>query len=161
MSALPALFISHGAPTLPLEDSPARRFIEGLGNDLPKPRAILAVSAHWETARPTVSAVERPETIHDFSGFPQALYRLRYPAPGAPDLAQRVVGLLGAKRIVADIDRTRGLDHGAWTPLILMYPQADIPVTQLSIQPDQGPEYHWRIGEALRPLRDEGVLVVA
>ena len=161
MSALPALFISHGAPTLPLEDSPARHFIEGLGSELPKPRAILAVSAHWETERPAVSAVERPETIHDFHGFPQALYRLQYPAPGAPDLAQRVVELLGATGMGADVDRTRGLDHGAWTPLLLMYRQADIPVTQLSIQPQQGPEYHWRIGQALRPLREEGVLILA
>ena len=161
MSALPALFISHGAPTLPLEDSPARHFIAGLGADLPKPRAILAVSAHWETARPTVSAAERPETIHDFSGFPQALYRLRYPAPGAPELAGRVVELLEGIGIKTDIDADRGLDHGAWTPLLLMYREADIPVTQLSIQPHEGPEHHKRIGEALRPLRDEGVLVVA
>jgi 4,5-DOPA dioxygenase extradiol len=161
MSALPALFISHGAPTLPLEDSAARHFIEGLGRELPKPRAILAVSAHWETAQPTVSTAERPETIHDFSGFPQALYRLQYPAPGAPDLARRVVELLDAKGIATRTDEKRGLDHGAWTPLILMYPDAEIPVTQLSIQPHEGPEHHWRIGEALRPLRDEGVLVVA
>src|SRR4051794_40200709 len=97
MSTLPALFISHGAPTLPLEDSPARHFIESLGGELPRPRAILAVSAHWETAQPTVSTVEEPETIHDFSGFPEPLYRLRYPAPGAPQLGSRVVELLGEK----------------------------------------------------------------
>ena len=161
MTALPALFISHGAPTLPLEDSPARHFIESLGAKLPKPRAILAVSAHWETAHPAVSTAEKPETIHDFHGFPQALYALRYPAPGAPQLAHRVVELLGTKGMSVAIDPNRGLDHGAWTPLLLMYPQADIPVTQLSIQSHQGPEYHWRIGEALRPLREEGVLVVA
>jgi 4,5-DOPA dioxygenase extradiol len=161
MSALPALFVSHGAPTLPLEDSPARHFIAGFGPDLPRPRAILAVSAHWETARPTVSAAEKPETIHDFRGFPQALYELRYPAPGAPQVAGRVVELLRENGLAAEVDRTRGLDHGAWTPLLLMYPQADIPVTQLSIQPHENPAYHWRIGEALRPLREEGVLIMA
>ena len=161
MSALPALFISHGAPTLPLEDSPARHFIAGLSADLPRPRSILAVSAHWETARPMAGGVERPGTIHDFNGFPQALYRLQYPAPGAPDVARRVVELLESNGTSAAIDPQRGLDHGAWTPLILMYPDADIPVTQLSIQPHADPAHHWRIGEALRPLREEGVLIVA
>lgn len=161
MSAIPALFISHGAPTLPLEDSPARHFIAALGAELPQPAAILAVSAHWETARPRVGGAERPETIHDFHGFPEALYRLRYPAAGAPQLAQRVASLLRDAGLSADIDEDRGLDHGAWTPLLLMYPQANIPVAQLSIQPDQDALYHWRLGEALRPLRDEGVLVLA
>ena len=161
MAALPALFISHGAPTLPLEDSPARHFIASLGRELPKPRAILAVSAHWETVQPVVSTAEKPETIHDFHGFPRALYELTYPAPGAPDLARRAVALLGAEGIPAGTDAARGLDHGAWTPLLLMYREADIPVTQLSIQPHEGPEHHWRIGEALRPLREEGVLIVA
>ena len=161
MTALPALFISHGAPTLPLEDSPARHFIESLGAKLPKPRAILAVSAHWETDRPAVSTAEKPETIHDFHGFPQALYALRYAAPGAPQLAHRVAELLGAKGLSVQTDPNRGLDHGAWTPLLLMYREADIPVTQLSIQPHEGPEHHFRIGEALRPLREEGVLIVA
>jgi 4,5-DOPA dioxygenase extradiol len=161
MAVMPALFVSHGAPTLPLEDSPARHFIEGLGAQLPRPRAILAISAHWETQRPAVSAAEHPETIHDFHGFPAPLYRLRYPAPGSPQLAQRVAQLLAGHDIEADIDPQRGLDHGAWTPLILMYPQADIPVAQLSVQPRQGPAHHWALGEALRPLRDEGVLVLA
>jgi 4,5-DOPA dioxygenase extradiol len=161
MSAIPALFVSHGAPTLPLEDSPARHFIAGLAAALPAPRAILAISAHWETARPAVSAAEHPETIHDFHGFPEALYRLRYPASGAPELAQRVAGLLREHGLAADIDNTRGLDHGAWTPLLLMYPQAEIPVTQLSVQPEKDAAYHWRLGEALRPLRDEGVLILA
>jgi 4,5-DOPA dioxygenase extradiol len=161
MSAMPALFLSHGAPTLPLEDSPARHFIAALAAELPQPRAVLAISAHWETQRPAVSTAERPGTIHDFSGFPEALYRLRYPAPGAPQLAGRVAALLFDRGMQVDIDPERGLDHGAWTPLILMYPQADIPVTQLSIQPHLGTEHHWRIGEALRPLRDEGVLILA
>ena len=161
MSALPAFFISHGAPTLPLEDSAARHFIAGLAASVPKPRAILAVSAHWETTRPAVSAAKQPETIHDFRGFPEALYRLQYPAPGAPALASRVAELLESKGIKTDVDPRRGLDHGAWTPLLLMYPDAAIPVTQLSIQPHESPGHHWRMGEALRPLREEGVLVVA
>lgn len=158
---MPALFVSHGAPTLPLEDSPARHFIAGLGAELPRPAAILAVSAHWETPRPSVSAAERPETIHDFHGFPEALYRLRYPAAGAPQLARRVAHLLRDAGLSVDIDEDRGLDHGAWTPLLLMYPQAAIPVTQLSIQPQQDARYHWQLGEALRPLRDDGVLILA
>ena len=161
MSAIPALFVSHGAPTLPLEDSPARHFIENLGAELPKPTSILTISAHWETDRPAVSAAEHPETIHDFHGFPEALYRLRYPAPGTPELARRAAALLSAHGLPANLDPARGLDHGAWTPLILMYPDAKIPVTQLSVQPHEDAAHHWRIGEALRPLRDEGVLILA
>jgi 4,5-DOPA dioxygenase extradiol len=158
---VPALFISHGAPTLPLEDSPARHFLEHLGDELPRPRSILAVSAHWETMRPTVSAAAQPATIHDFHGFPQALFRLRYPAPGAPELAARVTQLLRERGFEVDVHQERGLDHGAWTPLILMYPRADIPVTQLSVQPRLGAEHHWHVGEALRSLRDEDVLILA
>ncbi|HXF65501.1 MAG TPA: class III extradiol ring-cleavage dioxygenase [Burkholderiales bacterium] len=161
MSRLPAIFVSHGAPTLPLEESAAREFLVRLGGELPRPRAILAVSAHWDTARPEVSAAERPGTIHDFYGFPPELYRLRYPAPGAPELARRLAGLLGASGLAAEVAPDRGLDHGAWVPLMLMYPAADIPVTQLSIQSRLGPAHHVRLGEALRPLRDEGVLVLA
>lgn len=161
MKAMPSLFVSHGAPTLPLETSPARSFLAGLGAAIGRPRAILAVSAHWETDRPAVSAAARPETIHDFYGFPEALYRLRYPAPGAPQLAERVAGLLREEGMPVDIDPARGLDHGAWTPLLLMYPEADIPVTQLSVQTHLGPAYHLRLGEALRPLREEGVLILA
>jgi 4,5-DOPA dioxygenase extradiol len=161
MSAMPALFVSHGAPTLPLEDSPARDFLAHLGSELAVPKAILAISAHWETERPAVSAAERPETIHDFHGFPEALYRLRYPAAGAPALARRVADLLRGRGLAVDIDEARGFDHGAWTPLLLMYPQAQIPVAQLSVQPHQDAAYHWRLGEALRPLRDEGVLILA
>jgi 4,5-DOPA dioxygenase extradiol len=119
------------------------------------------VSAHWDTARPAVSAAEHPETIYDFYGFPPELYRLRYPTPGAPKLAERAAGLLETSGLRTDIDPARGLDHGAWTSLMLMYPAADIPVTQLSIQSQLGPGHHVRLGEALRPLRDEGVLLFA
>jgi 4,5-DOPA dioxygenase extradiol len=161
MDRQPALFVSHGSPTMPLERSAANDFLRKLGPALGRPNAILMVSAHWDTERPAVSAAQRPETIHDFYGFPPELYRLRYPAPGAPQLADKVAGLLERKGMRADIDPARGLDHGAWTPLILMYPEADIPVTQLSIQSHLGPAHHVQLGEALRPLRDEGVLVFA
>ena len=145
---------------MPLETSAANDFLRGLGAMLGRPESILMVSAHWDTESPAVSGAERPETIHDFYGFPPALYRLRYPAPGAPRLAKRVAGLLGGQGYKVDIDPERGLDHGAWTPLILGYPEADVPVAQFSIQSHLGPAHHLKIGEALRPLRDEGVLIV-
>jgi len=156
MVAMPTLFVSHGSPMMPLENIPAKHFLEGLAANLPRPKAILSVSAHWETETPEVSAAPRPETIHDFFGFPAELYALQYPAPGAPDLAKRVAELTGAK-----IDADRGLDHGAWTPLLLAYPDADVPVTQVSIQPHAGPAHQYALGEALKPLREEGVLIVA
>ena len=157
---LPSLFLSHGAPTLPLTDTPARTFLQQLGHTLERPKAILVISAHWETAVPTVNAVDSNETIHDFGGFPRALYDLRYPAPGSPTFAARVAEQLRAGGFDCNIDRRRGLDHGAWVPLLLMYPQADIPVLQLSVQPHLGPEHHLRVGRALAPLRDEGVLII-
>ena len=157
---MPSLFLSHGAPTLPLTDTPARAFLSQLGNTFERPKAILVVSAHWETAVPTVNAVDSNETIHDFGGFPRALYDLRYPAPGAPALAGRIAELLQSGGFVCNIDKRRGLDHGAWIPLLLMYPKADIPVLQLSVQPHLGPEHHLRVGRALAQLRNEGVLII-
>lgn len=155
MTTLPSLFVSHGAPDLVVTDTPARAFLEGLGRDLPRPDGVLVVSAHFETPEPAVGTAAAPETIHDFRGFDEALHRLHYPAPGAPELARRAAALLGAAE-----DAERGLDHGAWVPLMLLYPEADLPVAQLSVQPDAGPAHHHAVGEALRPLRDEGVLVV-
>lgn len=157
---LPSLFLSHGAPTLPLTDTPARAFLSQLGHELPRPKAILVASAHWETERPAVNAVAWNETIHDFYGFPRALYELRYPAPGAPDLARDIAARLQAAGLPCDIDTQRGLDHGAWVPLSLIYPAADIPVLQLSVQTHLGPVHHLRLGRALTPLRDDGVLIV-
>jgi len=157
---MPSLFLSHGAPTLPFTDVPARAFLHQLGTGLKRPKAILVVSAHWETKVPTVSAVDRNETIHDFGGFPRSLYELRYPAPGSPTIAGRVSTLLQRTGLDCKIDRNRGLDHGAWVPLLLMYPQSDVPVLQLSIQTHLGPAHHLRVGRALAPLRDEGVLIV-
>jgi 4,5-DOPA dioxygenase extradiol len=157
---LPSLFVSHGAPTLPFTDTPARAFLQQLGHTFERPKAILVISAHWETAVPTVNAVDSNETIHDFGGFPRALYDLRYPAPGSPTLAAHVAARLRAAGFDCNIDKRRGLDHGAWVPLMLTYPQADIPVLQLSVQSHLGPEHHLRVGRALAPLRDEGVLII-
>ena len=117
------LFLSHGAPTLPFEDVAARHFLKGLATTMPRPRAILVVSAHWETRVPTVNAVERNRTIHDFGGFPDALYRLTYPAPGDPQLADRVADLLAEAGLPSATDTARGLDHGAWVPLMLAWPE--------------------------------------
>lgn len=153
------LFVSHGAPTLVVEDVPARNFLAELGRSIARPKAVLVISAHWETQEPHAGVAERPETIHDFYGFPEELYRLRYDAPGAPDVGRRAVGLLTQAGIPA-VGELRGLDHGAWCPLMLMFPRADIPVTQLSIQPTHGPTHHFAVGQALRPLTTEGVLVL-
>lgn len=157
---LPVLFVSHGAPTLPLTDCPARDFIAGLGRSLARPKAVLAVSAHWDSDQPLVNRVAVNETIHDFYGFPEALYRIRYPAPGSPELASRVIEALGANGFHADGDNDRGLDHGAWVPLMLMYPEHDIPVIQLSIQSHLGPAHHIRLGRAVSALRDEDLLIL-
>jgi 4,5-DOPA dioxygenase extradiol len=158
---LPAVFVSHGSPMLAIEDSAARRFLQQLPNQLPeRPKSILMVSAHWERLRPTVSAPPRNETIHDFGGFPPELYTLSYPAPSSEALAKRVAQLLAAEGLPTDIDTRRGLDHGAWVPLMLAWPDADIPVVQLSVQTRLGPEHHYRLGQLLAPLRSEGVLVI-
>jgi 4,5-DOPA dioxygenase extradiol len=158
---LPTLFVSHGAPILPLTDVPARDFLQALPGMLnARPTAILMISAHWETQVPTVNVVETNDTIYDFGGFDPALRQLRYPAPGSAALADRVGTLLTEAGMPTLVDRHRGLDHGAWVPLLLMYPQADIPVVQLSIQSHLGADHHLALGHALAALRSEGVLVV-
>lgn len=146
---------------LALEDSPARRFLQELGRTLPRPKAIVVFSAHWETAgSPAVGLASRPQTIHDFGGFPAALYALQYPAPGAAGVAQRAAALLEDAGFSVARDAGRGLDHGAWVPLRLMYPEADIPVAQISLLRGAGPAVHERLGRALASLPDEGVLVI-
>jgi len=160
LPSLPAVFLSHGSPMHALEAGVAGRAWHALGERLGRPRAILIASAHWETARPALTGAARPQTIHDFYGFPPALYALRYPAPGAPDIAERARALLAGAGLDADVDPERGLDHGAWTPLLYAYPAADVPVLQLSLQPERGPRHHLALGAALAPLADEGVLLL-
>lgn len=158
---LPSLFVSHGAPDLLLTEAPAKQFLQGLLAQLPyRPKAILVSSAHWETPEPAINAPETNDTIHDFGGFPEPLYRMHYPAPGAMELALRASELIVKQGFTARIDRNRGLDHGAWAPLLLMHPAADMPVAQISVQPNLGPAHHLAIGQALAPLRNEGVLVL-
>lgn len=160
MSRFPSIFISHGSPMLPLETHSARDFLQGLGQQLGYPKAIVCISAHWSTARPCVTGAAHPQPIHDFYGFPEAAYQLKYFPPGAPELASQVTYLLKDRGIESAVDTSRGLDHGVWNPLLLMYPKADVPVIQLSIQTPLGPAHHWAMGEALAPLRREGVLIL-
>ena len=160
MSTLPTLFLSHGSPMFAIEAGAAPRAWAALGRSLPRPRAVLIASAHWETSVPMLSGNPKPETIHDFGGFPEALYQERYPAPGAPELAAKAVALLKVAEIAAGIDGCRGLDHGAWVPLKWMYPEHNVPIVQLSVQPELGTAHHLRLGRALAPLADEDVLII-
>lgn len=161
MTPMPALFISHGSPELAVRDTPAHRFLSGYRADLPTPRAILVVSAHWETAQPEVATGAHPATIFDFGGFDPRLRTIRYDAPGAPAVALRAKQALEAAGLTVAADPGHGWDHGVWVPLHLLYPDRNVPVAQVSIQPKADPAYHFRIGQALAPLRDEGVLIVA
>ena len=158
---LPTIFISHGAPTIALESTPASLFLQELGSKLPRPKAILTISAHWTTPHPQFSLSSNPITIHDFGGFPPALYELQYAAPGAPELSLRAAELLKQAGIECATVPERGYDHGVWIPLQLMFPAADIPIAQLSCQPAAAPVDHFKIGQALTSLRDEGVLIIA
>jgi 4,5-DOPA dioxygenase extradiol len=160
MDKLPTLFLSHGAPDLPLQKGAVTQFLRSLHQQFPTPNAILVISAHWYSPLPMVSAAAYPRTIHDFSGFPQSLYELAYPAPGSPELADRIVNLLAQSGISCQADPSRGFDHGTWTPLILAYPAADIPVVQLSIQSYKDVAYHRQLGQALESLRYEGVMII-
>ena len=155
---MPALFVGHGSPMNAIEENDVRRTWSGLGARLPRPRSILCVSAHWETRGVRLTASPFPETIHDFMGFPQALFDVRYPAPGDTDLARRAADLLAAHG--ARLDPDRGLDHGAWSFLLAMYPEADVPVVQLSLDTSRPGSFHYDLARALAPLRAEGVLVV-
>ena len=155
---MPVIFVGHGSPMNAIEDNAFRRSWVALGARLPRPKAILCVSAHWETRGVLLTASERPGTIHDFLGFPQALFDVRYPAPGDPALARRAAALLAP--FGARLDTERGLDHGAWSVLLAMYPRADVPVVQLSLDTSREAAFHYRLGQALLPLRDAGVLVV-
>lgn len=155
---MPVLFIGHGNPMNAIEDNVFSQAWLELGRTLPRPRAILCISAHWETAGPRVTAMEHPRTIHDFYGFPEPLYRVHYPAPGDPDLARLIRD--AAPEAGIQLDSAWGLDHGAWSVLCRMFPGAAIPVVQLSLDRAREPELHYRLGRALHPLREQGVLIV-
>ncbi|MDA3898484.1 MAG: class III extradiol ring-cleavage dioxygenase [Desulfobacteraceae bacterium] len=156
---MPVLFISHGPPTILLMDTPVRSFLKQLGGQIPTPRSILCISAHWEASKPNVSSGAQAELIYDFGGPPQ-LFEQTYSAPGAPDLADETCKLLAAAGIDAGKNPDRGLDHGAWIPLKLMFPKADIPIVQLSVQTEKDTSHHFELGKALRPLRQKGVLII-
>ncbi|MBF2088563.1 MAG: dioxygenase [Synechococcales cyanobacterium K44_A2020_017] len=158
---LPTFFISHGAPDLPIRTGPTQDFLRQLLASLPEqPTAMLVISAHWLTAQPTLSTNPQPQTIYDFGGFPPHLSELVYRAPGSPTLAKRVAELLAEAGFAPQFNSDRGYDHGAWTPLILMNPAGQIPVTLLSLQPQETPAHHLHLGKALACLRDEGVLII-
>ncbi len=156
----PTLFISHGSPALVIEDSPARDFLRSYGLKLGTPRAIVIASAHFASSRPAVVGDERPGMIYDFGGFPPELYRMVYPAPGDPAAAIKVAGLLQAAGFAPAMVKDRGYDHGTWVPLTLLYPAAEVPVVQLSVQPQLGAAHHLKVGRALSSLKDEGILVM-
>ena len=155
---LPAVFVGHGSPMNAIEDSAFRRGWAELGRTLPRPQAILCVSAHWETKGVLVTGADTPSTIHDFYGFPPELFAVRYPAPGRPVLAHRVAEML--REFAAGVDPARGLDHGCWSVLVAMYPEADVPVVQLSLDSRQPGPFHYALAKQLQPLRDEGVLIL-
>ncbi|MDI3355865.1 dioxygenase [Pseudomonas sp. UYIF39] len=156
----PSLYISHGSPMLALEPGASGPALARLAAELPKPKAIVIVSAHWESNELLVSGNPQPETWHDFGGFPQALFDVQYPAPGNPQLAAEVVELLKSDGLPARIDAKRPFDHGVWVPLSLMYPHADIPVVQVSLPTRGGPALQTRVGHALTSLREHGVLLI-
>lgn len=155
---MPVLFVGHGNPMNAIERNEFHLGWAEVAKRLPRPRAILCVSAHWETRGAHVTAAAMPATIHDFYGFPQALFDVRYPAPGDPALAARVASLVTSERV--GLDPLRGIDHGAWSVLIAMYPSADVPVVQLSMDTGQPGPHHYTLARQLAPLRDEGVLVL-
>ncbi len=160
MSTPRTLFLSHGAPTLALDHSPTVAFLRDLGQRVTKPKAVVIVSAHHTTAAPVLGAHPAPPTVHDFGGFPEPLYRLRYPSAGAVDLAERTAATLRDAGFDAAIDPRHGIDHGVWVPLLHLFPAADVPVVPLSVSPRQDAAWHLALGRALAPLLSDEVLLI-
>lgn len=155
---MPALFLGHGSPMNAIEEN---EFVQGfrkIGKEIPKPRAIICVSAHWETRGTLVTAMQKPATIHDFGGFPEALYQVQYPAPGSPELAKETKSLVTKTEV--GLDDKWGLDHGAWSVVKHLYPDADVPVIQMSLDYGQKPQYHYDLAQELRSLREKGILII-
>ncbi len=158
-SRMPVVFFGHGSPTIALETNAVTQTWRDMAESLPRPKAILCVSAHWLTRGVAVTAMAKPKTIHDFGPLAADLFKIQYPAPGAPDLARRVQALLAPEPVALDTGQW-GLDHGTWSVLMKAFPDADVPVVQLSMDAAKGPEHHYAMGRRLAPLRDEGVLIV-
>ena len=155
---MPVLFLGHGSPMNAIEEN---EFVQGwreIGKTLPKPNAVLCVSAHWETKGTFVTAMEKPKTIHDFGGFPKELYEVQYPAPGSPELAKETKSII--KKTEIGLDDKWGIDHGAWSVIKHLYPDADVPVIELSLDYSQSPQYHYELAKELAPLRNKGVLII-
>ncbi|WP_449421201.1 4,5-DOPA-extradiol-dioxygenase [Reichenbachiella versicolor] len=155
--SMPVLFLGHGIPMNAIEENEFVKGFRKVSSEIALPKAVLCVSAHWETRGTLVTAMEKPRTIHDFGGFPQELFEVQYPAPGSPELAQKVKDLI--KSTDVHLDDKWGLDHGAWSVIRHMYPDADLPVIQLSLDHTQGPRYHYDLAKELVKLRDKGVLI--
>ena len=155
---MPALFLGHGSPMNALQEN---EFVQGfrkVSSEIPKPQAILCVSAHWETRGTQITAMEKPTTIHDFGGFPKALFEVQYPAPGSPELARETKSII--KKTEVELDDKWGLDHGAWSVIKHLYPEADVPVIELSLDYYQTPQFHYELAQELKPLREKGVLII-
>lgn len=155
---MPVLFVGHGSPMNAIEDNEFSQTWEAIGKALPRPKAVLCISAHWESAGPRITVMQHPRTIHDFGGFPGELFEMEYPAPGSPELAKNIQSEIKTVEIVADTQW--GLDHGSWSVLCRMFPAADIPVLQLSLEHNRDGEYHYDLGRQLRYLREQGVLIL-
>ena len=155
---MPVLFVGHGSPMNAITENEFVEAWRGLGKSLPKPKAILCISAHWETRGTLVTAMAKPTTIHDFGGFPKELFDVQYPAPGSPDLAHQTKQIVSKTEV--GLDEKWGLDHGAWSVIRNIYPQADIPVIEMSLDYNQSPQYHYELAKELSPLREKGVLII-
>ena len=155
---MPVLFLGHGSPMNAIEENEFVRGFRNIGKDIPTPKAILIISAHWETKGTLVTAMQKPRTIHDFGGFPQALFDVQYPAPGSPELANETKRLI--KKVQVGLDESWGLDHGAWSVVKHLYPKADVPIIQMSIDYTQGAQYHYDLAKELSSLRKKGILII-